>query len=314
MLAARPAEGEQGVVGGVVAPAQRDGADRVGHPLVGDLQEALEQGVRVGLLSGLDPEALADRFEGLAGGGGVDGDGEARRVETAQQEVDVGDGERAAGPVAGGPGVGARAPGADVQRPGGESTDRPSTGCHALDSQGRREQVGVAHRVLELVLVVPVEAGDVGAGASHVEGEDPGEARAPRRRGGAHHTPRRPAQQAVLGAVAVGAEEPPGAGHGVERPSAQALLDVSQVAADHGREVGVDGRRLRPGQELDPGRQLGGDRDLLEPALDQEVPEPLLVAGVLVGVQQGHGGHPHAPAQKLSHRRFQGLQGEVLDH
>ena len=44
MLAACSAEGDEDVVGGVEALGDRDGADGLGHALVGEFDEALEEG------------------------------------------------------------------------------------------------------------------------------------------------------------------------------------------------------------------------------------------------------------------------------
>ena len=90
MLAARPAERHQGVFCRIVALARGNAADGIGHALVGDIQKALQQRfagcvrrtARAGDFSGDGVERGSGFFDG-------NGNAEARRIEAAEQEIDV---------------------------------------------------------------------------------------------------------------------------------------------------------------------------------------------------------------------------------
>jgi hypothetical protein len=176
VLAAGAAEGDQGVIGRGVAAAHRDGADGVGHALVGDGEEAGEEllgGRRGGApRGGGSVHPRAHRLERRRRGLRHHRDAEALRVEPAEEEVDIGERQRPAAAVAGGARAGAGALRPDGERQAVEAADRAAAGRHRLDRQRRRDQVRVAHPVLEQVLEVAVPARHVGRGAAHVERDD----------------------------------------------------------------------------------------------------------------------------------------------
>jgi len=107
VLAAGAAERDQAVVGGVDALAHRDVPDRLGHALVGDAQQALEDGLITGpSLVAESPRSFAKRARAAATS---DRDRKAGGDEPAEQEVDVGQGQRAAGSIRRRARIGARA-------------------------------------------------------------------------------------------------------------------------------------------------------------------------------------------------------------
>ena len=170
---------------------------------------------RIGGLSAPDPRSRRQRRRAPRAPPGLDGDAEARRVQPAQQQVHVGEGQRPPGAVAGrardrrprSAGPTASAARRDSRR--SSRRPRPRSRWPGPGSTGARRP-----RVLEAVVEVAVEARHVGAGAAHVEGDQPVEARPPRLAG--PRPPRRPAgplEQAVLGAEGPGAHQATGAGH-----------------------------------------------------------------------------------------------------
>src|SRR6266571_2228953 len=74
--------------------------------------------------------------------------------------------------VAGGAGAGAGAARTDPQTAAVRPADGAPAGGDGLDRQRRCGDARPADPVLEQVLVVAVEAGDVGARAAHVEGDE----------------------------------------------------------------------------------------------------------------------------------------------
>ncbi len=96
--------------------------------------------------------------------------------EAAEEEVAVGDGERAAATVAGRAGVGAGAVGSDDELDTVEAADGAAAGSDRFDGQHGGDDADAGFFGFELILVAAVVAGDVGAGAAHVEADGLGEA------------------------------------------------------------------------------------------------------------------------------------------
>ena len=312
VLAAGAAEADQGVVRRVVAARDGDAANRVGHPFVGDREEAPEEP--------LSPAAEPRQRLGGAplGSRDVDGQAEGRRIDPPQQQVDVGDRERSAGPVAGGAGARAGALGTHLELTVIDPADRAAAGGHRLDRQRRGHDDRVADAELEVVLEVAVVAGDVRAGAAHVEPDHAlVAARAPRR-GSADHAPGRARQQAVLGAVAREAREAAGARHDPRRDAA-ALARIRpaaarkrrarrlEVAADGPTQVGIDDGRVRARHDLDQGRQFGRARDGPEAGGAQDALGAPLVVRVPVAVHEGDGRGAEALVDQSAGGAFQGV-------
>ena len=192
VLAAGAAEGDEHVFGRVVAALDRDLLDRLGHVLVGDAQEAFGGGFSGDGLAGFGFDLGAEVFEPgdddvaierLIGVGAEDG-GEEFGTHAAEQDVAVGDRERAAAAIGGGAGVGAGAHRPHAQAHAVEEADGAATGGHGVDLQ---HGSGEAHAgddgfvgAFELAGIVR----DVGGSAAHVEAEGVGEAGAAR--GGGH--------------------------------------------------------------------------------------------------------------------------------
>ena len=180
VLAAGAAEAVEQIFGDVVAALHRDLLDGVGHVLDGDGDEAL--GDRFGRaavadLCGQGGETLAHHrgVERLVLAGAEDRREEIG-LQLAEHDVGVGDGERAAAPVAGGTGIGAGRIRPGLEAPGLEMQDRAAAGGDGVDAHHRRADAHAGDLGVEGALVVAVVMGDVGRGAAHVEADDLAEA------------------------------------------------------------------------------------------------------------------------------------------
>ena len=260
MLASGAAEGDQRVIHRIVAAAQRDRPDGVRHPLVGDVKKAREHRLRRRRLRGLLRQRLLEI--GRRAGRRLlrDRNAEAPGIEAPEEEVDVRQGQRPAGAVAGGPRAGAGAARSHPQAAAVEPAQRTAARGDALDGERRRDQVRVAHPVLEGVVVIAVEAGDVGARASHVEGDEFRETGPPAGERRADHAARGTAQEHVLRPDGFDRDQAAGAGHDVQPASGRARTDAIQVRADDRRQVRIDHRGLGAWQDLDERRKARGAR------------------------------------------------------
>ncbi len=71
-----------------------------------------------------------------------------------------------------------------------------------------------------------------------------------------------------------------------KRAASQRAGDAGEIALQDRREIGVDHRRLGPGDELDQRRQLRGEGDVAEAGLPEKLSNLRLVPGIPVGVHQ----------------------------
>lgn len=242
VLAARPAEGGQGVPRDVVTLLHGDPLDRGRDVGDGDLQIALGDlfggAVVTGALvdfAGEGGEARPDRVrvERLVAAGAEHGR-EVGGLDAAQHDVGVGDGERAAAPVAGGAGVGARGVGSHAVAGAVEVQDRAPAGGGGVDVEHRRTQPHPGDLRGEHPLVLAGEVGDVGGGAAHVEADDPVEPGELRHAGHADDPAGRPGQDGVLAAELTGLGEPAVGLHEHQPYAFEGVGDLAHVAAQHG--------------------------------------------------------------------------------
>ena len=320
MLAAGATEAAQGVGGDVVAALGGDVLDGVGHVLHGDAQEAFSQG-RGGQaltdgrldLRGQDGETLADDLpvQGLALVGTKDL-GETVRLNPPQEQVAIGEGQGPAAPVAGRPGIGPGGGGTNPQPGAVETADGATPRRHGVDVQHGRPQPHASDLGVEGPLKVASIVGDIGGGATHVEGDDALEPGRGGGAGGAHQPPGGAGEDAVLalevpgvGQSTVGLhEQEAGCGRCFVagfwyRTAAPALVRFAgqltgyliDIAAQDGREVGVHHRGIAAPHQLGQGADLVRDGDLGEADLPGQGRRLGLVVGIAVAVKKddGHG-------------------------
>ncbi len=188
VLAARAAEAAQRVLGDVVAALHRDVLDRIRHVRDGDLEESVRDFLGRVRAAGPRGDVGGERRELLAHDRGVERLVARRaeharkelRIELADHHVAIGDRQRAAAPVRGGAGIGARGFGADAKARAIETADRSAAGRHGVDAHHRRAQPHAGDLGDEGALVLAGVVRDVRRRAAHVEADDPVEAREPR--------------------------------------------------------------------------------------------------------------------------------------
>src|SRR5437667_9058190 len=271
VLAGRAAEAAQRVAGDVVAALHRDVLDRVRHVADRDLDEPFCDlfggAVITNLLYQNRELLLYDRLIKLLAAVSPENLRKIFRLDLAGHQVGVGDGERAASPVAGRARVRARRIRADTIAGPVEMQDRAAAGGDAVDAHHRRAHAHAGDAGLEFALELAGVMRYVGGRAAHVESDDAVEARG---EGGPHRADdaaRRPRQDRILAleAARVGEaavrlyEQQPHAfelgGH---------LLDV---APEDRRQVGVDHRGIAAADQLHQRADAMRRRDLREPGL-----------------------------------------------
>ena len=293
---ARAAEGDEAEIARVVAAADRDQADGIGHVRVGDLDDG------VGGAHGVVAERRGDLLrDGSFGGVAVERHGAAEepgRAEPAEDEVGVGVGRLFAAAL-----VGRRTRvGAHALRPVAQAAARVDPGdAAAAGADGDDLDRGEHDRVAELdrplvgdAHLTAVHQRDVGAGAAHVEADGVVEA-ALAGEEGAGHGPRCRAGDGDAGGVAGDRLRGHDAAAGVEDEDvafvlaiAQAVGEIRQVAADDRRQAGVDDRRAEALVLEDLGQDLvgGADEDARRLLLHDRLHARLVLA-VHVGVDEG---------------------------
>ena len=176
----RAARGDERELARVVAAPHGVELDRLRHPVLLDLQRTER-----GLLDG-HPELACDRAHGLLGELAVEAHRPAEQpavgAQAAEHELCVrGGGQRAAAPVAGGPGVGAGRLRADAEHAAlVDVGDRAAAGADRVDVDHRHHRLVVADLRVEQVPHAQLAArghADVGRGAADVERDDVVEAR-----------------------------------------------------------------------------------------------------------------------------------------
>ena len=200
MLGPCSAESDQRVCGRVVAALQRDPADGVGHALVGDVEESLQQFFGFHLLARFFCQLLPHLIQALAGAFRDDRDSEPFPLQPSQQQVDIGQRQRSPGAVRSGSGLRPGALRSNPQAAVCHMADRSPSGGDRFDRQRRGHQVSVADLVLKEVLEVPLVARHVRARPAHVKADYTLVPRLPSDQGSPGYAPRRSAQQTIFGA------------------------------------------------------------------------------------------------------------------
>ncbi|MDW8207602.1 MAG: hypothetical protein RMJ43_07170 [Chloroherpetonaceae bacterium] len=168
-------EGEECEVGGVVSAFDGDVAEGACHGGVGDAEDG--EGCLFGCgveLRGELAGVVVDAFDVER-----EGSGESCGVGYAlEEDVGIGDGEVVSFAVGDGSGVGACAVGSDAEGSGGvDVCDGSSSGSDGVDVEHGDAEGDVAEGSGGSAgAVCVVEECDVGAGASHIEGDEVGEA------------------------------------------------------------------------------------------------------------------------------------------
>ena len=302
VLAARAAEHVQDVLGHVVAALHRNLLDRVGHVGHGDLDEADRDLLGPAAVAGGPGDLAGERLE-LHGGGlgvqrlvatGAENAREMGGLDAAEQDVGVGQRERAAVAVAGGPGVGPRGVRADPVPAAVEVQHRAAARGHGVDGQHGGPHPDPGDLRLVLALEVPRVVRHVGRRAAHVEPDHLGEAGVLCGSRHADDAAGRAGQDRVLAAEAGRVGQAAVGLHEQEPDVLELGRHLSYVSLQNRRQVGVHHRGVAPGDQL---HQRAGPvrlRDLGEARRTGQVADPSFVIGVPVAVHADDGHGPEA--------------------
>ncbi len=222
--------------------------------------------------------------------------GEGAGLDPAQHDVGVGHGERAAPPVAGGPGVRPRRVRADPVPAAVEGQDRAAAGRDGVDAQHGRPHPDPGHLGLVLPLELPGVMGHVGRGAAHVEADDPAEAGQGGGPGHADDAAGGPGQDGVLAAEPVRVGQPAVGLHEQHRRPVQLRGHVVDVAGQDRGQVGVHDGGVPPGYQLHQRAGRVRLRDLGEPDIPGDLADPGLVP-------RGSGSRAGRPRPRRAARR-----------
>ena len=296
MLPACAAEADERVFGRIVAALDRDLFDRLGHVEVSDGEEAFSGFFRRELPAGPRFNLGAECSELFGDDAAIQGlisvwpeDRRKKlRPHAAEEHVAISDCQRSPTPIAGGPGEGAGALGADTQTRAVERADRAAAGRDRMHLQHRRGEANACYHRFVRSFKGAGEVRDIGGGAAHVEAERVVEPRTLGRR--------RHADNAAGGAgeYRVAATEGAGAGEAAVRLheeqvrialAAEAAGEGIDVFAQHRREISVRHRCIGARYELDEAADLRADRDLCKTDVARDGRQALFVRGVSPTVQ-----------------------------
>ncbi|MNS43120.1 hypothetical protein D3C72_755140 [compost metagenome] len=293
MLAAGAAKALQGEGGDILPAFQRCPLDRGGHVGDGDPQEALGRLMRgppVCQLKGETLELFAHDVgvQRLVAAGTEDG-GEVPRRNLAAHDIGVGHRQRAAAAIGGRAGIGAGAVRTDPEADAVVVKDGAAAGRHRVDGHHGHAHLDARDLGVEGALKSAGVEGHVGGRAAHVEGDDPLFSRSLGRAGCADHAARRTGEDGVLALEFRRRDEAAAGLHEVERGVVELPRNPIDVAAKHGREIGVDDRRAPARHQTHQGTDGVTGRDLGEPGLTGQGCKALLGGWMLPGVDQGDG-------------------------
>ena len=301
VLAAGAAEAAQRVSGDVVAALDRYFLDGVRHVVDGDGQIPLGDLFRGPRVARRAPDLVGEGQEFPAHDFLVDRGVAVRpehlrkesRVELADHDVAVGDGQRPVVPIAGGARVGSRRVGSDPIPGAVEMEDGAAAGGDGVDVHHGGPHPDAGDLRLEGAFEGAVVARDVRRRASHVEADDALESRHERRPRARHDAAGRSRENRVLaperpgvGEAAVGLHEHE-AGPAVRVPE-DVRRHAVDVAPEDGRKVRVDHGGVAPRHQLHQGADLVAERNLGEADVARDVADGALVVGMAVAVDQRH--------------------------
>ncbi len=292
VLAARAAEALQSVVAHIVAAHDRNALHGVGHAAHRYLQRAARNLFGTDGITRGKRHALRQLAEAPCDDAGIQGFIGRRseyarkeiRLDTAQQDVGVGDGQRACAPIARGSGTCSRGFRAYAQARAVEADDGPAAGRDAVNAHHGRANPHPAHFRVEGALVLPRKVAHVGGGAAHVEADELG---VPGRLRGARH-PDDPAGRArenrVLALEMMRAGQPARALHEKKRHAGHQAGDLIHIAPQDRRQIGVHHGGIAAGYQFHERTHAVRHRDLREADLPCDILRRALVPDVAVAV------------------------------
>ena len=252
MLAAGAAKTLQGVTGDVIAARHRYFFNGVGHLLHRDVDKAFSH--HLGTAAGLRGQQckflfnsrLAQRLIGV----GAEHLGKVKGLHLADHEVGVGHSQRAAAPVAGGPGVGACALRADAKALAIKLQERAAAGGYGMNAHHRRTHAHPGHLRLKLALELARVVRHIGGGAAHVKADDLVHARNGGCTGHADNAAGGPAQNGVFALKRMCICQPARGLHEIQLHARHLGGHLFNITAQDGRQVGIDHGGVAAADEL----------------------------------------------------------------
>ena len=262
----------QGIAADVIAARHRNLLHGVRHATDGYLQRAGRCRFRADLPAAGLAHGLGQFGKALGGSAVVQGRialraehmREPLRLYTAQHHVGVGGSQRATAAVAGRARVGTGGLRADAQPRAVELYEGAAACGHGVDAHHRRTHAHAGDFGIEAALEGTSEMADVGRGAAHVETNDLGMARCQRRAHHADNAAGRAGEDRVLALKALGLGQTARTLHEEQAHARHLRGDLVDIAAQDGRQVGVDDGGVATGHQLDQRADLVRDRDLRE--------------------------------------------------
>ena len=212
--------------------------------------------------------------------------GEVARLDLAQHHVGVRHRQRAATAVAGRAGVGTRALRTHAKARTVKRQQRAATGRHGVDAHHGRAHAHAGHLGLELALEFAGVVAHVGGGAAHVKANDllnAGNGRGPRH---AHNATGRAAQNRVLALEGVGIGQAAAGLHEEQLHARHLASHLLHIAAQDGRQVGIDHRGVAAADELHHRAGFMRGADLGEAHLAGQPGRRLFMGGVAVAMHE----------------------------
>ena len=212
--------------------------------------------------------------------------GKELRLNSAEQHVAIGDGQRSAAPIRRWTWIRSGRLRPHSQPHAIELADRAAACRDGMDLHQRRAQPDTGNFSVERPLVFAGEVRDVGRRAAHVEADDLVDARLLRRARGADDAARGAGENRVLAVELLRIGEPAGRLHELQLHARQLRGNLIHVAAQNRRQICIDDCRVAARDQLHQRADLMRDRDLRETDAPRELFQLQLVLVIAIAVEQ----------------------------
>ena len=309
VLPAGAAETLQRVAAHIVAAHHGNALYGIGHAAHGNLQRTRRRLLRTDRAAGGAGHALRQFSEASRDDVAVQrlvrpGAEYARkefRLNAAQQDIRVGDGQRACAPIARGSRVGGRGLRTHTQARAIEADDRAAPRRDAVNAHHGRANPDTADFGIESALVLTRIVADIGGSAPHVEADEFAMAGG---LGGAHHADDaagRTGQNRILALEMIRLGQSARALHEIERDAGHETSHAFHIAAQNRREVGIHHGGIAARHQLHEGAHAVRHRNLSKADASRQRFGGQLVVHIAVAVHK----HDGAGAQTLGEGRLQ---------
>ena len=230
------------------------------------------------------------------------------RLDPPEQDVGIGDGERAAASITGRTGAGAGRFRPHPQSRAVESNNGPAAGGNAVNAHHRRANPHAAHLGIECPFELAGEMTHIGGGSPHVEAD---QLLVPARLRRAHHADNaagRTRKNGILAVKALRLRQPAGALHEKDRHARHQIRELVAIAAQNRRKVGIHHCRIAARHQLHQGTDTVRYRNLRESDIAGDARRGELVVYITVAVQKDNGARPNAIRERALQLRLERLR------